>query len=260
MNRIGTYINYLIKAKGRHGIHSPFVYDFVDKCLTTKMDKNFELELKNHISAWKNDARTIHKHDLGAGSRKMKTERKVSDLFRYSSTKGRYLTLLYQLSAFYRPTSILELGTNLGLGTLALKAGHVETIIDTLEGCPETQQLAKEKFQQEKDIHFLLGDFETIIPTLNRKYDLIFVDGHHDGKALIHYMSILQKYAHDETIFLLDDIRWNDDMFQAWKKLAQSEQFHVSLDLYKMGILVPRKHQQKEHFQIKLSQSWKGLI
>ena len=32
MNRIIEIIKYTWKAKGRHGIHSPFVYDLIDKC------------------------------------------------------------------------------------------------------------------------------------------------------------------------------------------------------------------------------------
>ena len=40
MNRFFEIIKYSWKAKGRHGIHSPFVYDLVDKCFRLTISKN----------------------------------------------------------------------------------------------------------------------------------------------------------------------------------------------------------------------------
>jgi hypothetical protein len=37
-------------------------------------------------------------------------------------------------------------------------------------------------------------------------------------------------------------------MLKAWEELKKSELFHVSFDLFRMGILTPRKHQAKQHF------------
>jgi hypothetical protein len=64
-------------------------------------------------------------------------------------------------------------------------------------------------------------------------------------------MEKLEAYSHNDTFFLLDDIRWSNSMFEAWNQLRQSDKFHVSIDLFRMGILVPRKQQQKEHFVLK---------
>ncbi len=36
------YIRYKWKAKTRHGIHSPFVYAFIDDCLAKKSTQNLE--------------------------------------------------------------------------------------------------------------------------------------------------------------------------------------------------------------------------
>jgi hypothetical protein len=61
-------------------------------------------------------------------------------------------------------------------------------------------------------------------------------------------MQKLENHSHNDTIFILDDIRWSDDMFDAWNILRSSEKFNVSIDLFRMGILIPRKQQVKEHF------------
>ena len=31
VQRIGSYLNHLVKARTRHAVHSPFVYDLIDR-------------------------------------------------------------------------------------------------------------------------------------------------------------------------------------------------------------------------------------
>ena len=33
LQRIGSYLGHLVKARNRHGVHSPFVYDLIEKVL-----------------------------------------------------------------------------------------------------------------------------------------------------------------------------------------------------------------------------------
>ena len=46
-----SYIKFLLKSQNQHGLHSPFVYNFVTKGLYIKVDKNNKLE---HHSTFKN--------------------------------------------------------------------------------------------------------------------------------------------------------------------------------------------------------------
>jgi hypothetical protein len=93
--------------------------------------------------------------------------------------------------------------------------------------------------------------FKEFIETSQTHYDLIFIDGHHDGTALLKYMEALDKNSNDQTIFIVDDIRWSKDMFSAWNQLVQNEKYQVSIDFFKMGILMKRPTQIKEHFTLK---------
>ena len=81
---------------------------------------------------------------------------------------------------------------------------------------------------------------------------MVYIDGHHDGIALLNYLHSVEPFTHDETIFLLDDIRWSQSMLDAWNQLKEDEKYHVSIDFFRMGMLVKRPCQRKENFTLKL--------
>lgn len=254
MNLFKHYIQYRLKAKGIHGIHSPFVYAFVNECLCTKIDKKFLSKRKILFKILKNNPLILEINDFGAGSKKLGYKRKVSDIFKTSSSRGKYSLLLYKLSSFYSPEHIVELGTSLGIGAIHLKAGNVKTKLTTIEACGNTLTAARKnfKFFDFESIHSIHSTFDDFFRQNDHPiYDLVFIDGHHDGKALERYLEQLKSHTHNETIFILDDIRWSDSMFLSWTKIINDPHFHVSIDLFRMGIIIPRIQQEKEHFTIK---------
>jgi len=204
------------------------------------------------------DFSTYEMRDFGAGSKKMNSTRVVHDVYKNSATKGVYLKLLSQIVAFYQPKKILELGTSLGVGTFALTTAGTE--VTTMDACPNTQAMAQKYFPETKaKVHFVNAVFDEFIPQDSTVYDLIFVDGHHDGEALKHYLQLLEKNSHEETIFILDDIRWSKSMFCAWEEIKSQEKYHLTMDLFKFGVVMRRKHQDKQHFIVRLPHILKSL-
>ena len=253
MNIVFEYINYKWNAKGRHGIHSPFVYDLVDKVFKIDFSSSNLALLYTTFKSLKNNKKVITIKDFGAGSHKLGKKRSIQQIFKISSSKGHYGKILYQLSNYFLPKQILEFGTSLGIGTLHFHLGNPASLITTIEACPETLNFTKD-FLKDKvsTINFIESTFSDFLNQIStEKYDLIFVDGHHDGKATIDYMQKLENHSHNDTIFILDDIRWSDDMFEAWNILRNSDKYNVSIDLFRMGILIPRKQQVKEHFVLR---------
>lgn len=253
VNIVFEYIKYKWNAKGRHGIHSPFVYDLVDKTFKIDIKKSDFTILSETFKSLRNNNKIITIKDFGAGSHKLGNERSIQQIFKISSSKGHYGKILYQLSNYFQPKQILEFGTSLGIGTLHFHLGNPTSQITTIEACTETFNFTGD-FLKDKvaTINFIESTFSDFLNQISaEKYDLIFVDGHHDGKATIEYMQRLEKHSHNDTIFILDDIRWSNDMFEAWNSLRKSDKFNVSIDLFRMGILIPRKQQEKEHFVLR---------
>lgn len=253
MNLVFEYIKYRWNAKGRHGTHSPFVYDFVDQCMQISLDNEFIEERKKLFSSLKSENRTITIEDFGVGSKKLNNERLISQIFKTSSSKGKYGNLLYQLSAHYRPNRILEFGTSLGIGTIHFSKGNTSSRIVSIEACQATRNEALENFGKLNctNIESIHATFSSFLKTYSgEKFDLVFIDGHHDGLALKNYLEQLNPFTHNDTLFILDDIRWSNSMFEAWKDLCLSQDYHVTMDLFRMGIILKRTQQVKEHFVI----------
>ena len=254
MNQALEYIKYRLKAKGRHGIHSPFVYNLLDECFKIRLSGIEKATISQLYSKLSHDKRIISIEDHGVGSKKLGAKRKISTIIKTSSSKGKYGRLLYQLARYTKPKQMLELGTSLGLGTMHLYLGAPDATLTTVEGCPETYRIAGEHLP--KTIHRTRSTFDDYLNELDTdapKFDLVFIDGHHDGKALLKYLNQLESFTHNDTLFVLDDIRWSPSMKKAWIQLVKDSDYHLTIDLFRVGIIARRSQQEKEHFTLKIS-------
>jgi predicted O-methyltransferase YrrM len=198
----------------------------------------------------------INISDLGAGSRvSTKGEKTVRDIARHSSSTAFRSRLLFRMAGYLNAMNILELGTNLGLGTQALALSSSEAEITTIEGCPELHAFAKEQLQAQglRNVRFLQGTFADILPGLTEKqWDLVFIDGHHDKDATLKYANMLLDRVHEQSLVILDDINWSPGMQSAWQALKEHPKVTVTVDTFFWGLLFFRKGQAPEHFKIRL--------
>lgn len=230
------------------------MYEFVDTCLTAKVDKCFLSERKNWIKQLLREKETFQVTDLGAGAKKLSKIRSVAQLIKNSSSKGLYGLILWKIARHYKPSLMLELGTSIGTGSIHLKNGYPESHLITVEGCDQTLRKAQEQFSKWNlsyitNINSSFEDFLDI-PSIG-KYNLIFIDGNHQSKATLSYIDKLLPYTHSETIIILDDIRWNEDMWAMWCNITHDNRFHLTIDLGRMGIIWRKESQEKEHFIIR---------
>ena len=250
---VREYINYRLKAKHRHGVHSPFVYKFNNECLRLNVDRASRENFKSYFKTLRGSTSTIEMDDWGAGSKKLGTTRCVSKIAKVSGTQGKYANLLYRLTRYFEPENILELGSSLGLGTLMLHQGHPSAHITSVEGCEDTHAflLAHHPLKNEKNVHFCRNDFLSYLQQSKNVFDLIFIDGAHNQEMTLKLLRKLKLHLHEETIIVLDDIRWSTDMLKAWHEIVHDSTYHLTMDFFKLGIIIPRQHQAKEHFIIR---------
>lgn len=253
------FLNFLFKAKSRYRIHSPFVYQFIEEVHCTSF---FPEELQKIEQLRKQLARDrntfLHLIDFGAGyqdDRKRHRTVTMAEVIRSSARKPRSGRFLYHLTRFLAPKRVLELGTNLGFSSLYLAfALPSDATIITIEGDPILSSLAQKHishFHMQEKIKVVHSSFVQFFSHLQEDeppYDLVFIDGHHDGNALLHYVSRLKPFLRPSAGILLDDIRWSPSMLQAFQELCSDPDFTLTLDMFSMGLLFFRKSMAKQHF------------
>ena len=246
------YIKYRWNAKALHGIHSPFVFKFMKDAFKIHPNQNETEVIYSFALKHKDTIENIDVQDHGAKSKKLQTQRSVKQIFQTSSSYGKNGLLLYRICSYFKPKNILELGTSIGMGSLYMHLGAPKSKLISIEGCPETYKIAKENLKS-YPIELINNTFTNALEQLKEeRFDIVFIDGHHDGNALLKYLEVLKPFTNDDTVFILDDIRWSSSMLESWNRLKNSKTYNLSMDFFRMGVLIKRPQQVKEHFILKL--------
>lgn len=130
--------------------------------------------------------------------------------------QGRVLSML---SKIIHPKTILEIGTYTGYATLCLAEGLAENgTIDTIDNEEELfdfQRKYFDKSQWSSQITQHLGDGLDIIPTLTKKYDLVFIDA--DKENYINYFHLIVQMMNKGGIILSDNVLWSGKVLEEVK-------------------------------------------
>lgn len=256
LHQILSYIKFLLKSSNQHGVHSPFVYDLVTKCFYDRTKYPEYDAIETYRSELLKNSTKITITDFGSGSKVFKSnERAVNAIAKTSGTSLKNSKLLFRIVRHFESASILELGTNLGIATHAMSLGNTKAQITTIEGCPSILEVAKQQFSKKSlsNISTIQGDFNTKILELNQEHwDLIFFDGHHSKDATLNYFEMLLPKAHNDSVFILDDIYWSKGMTEAWEIIKNHPQVTVTVDTFNWGMVFFRKEQAKQHFKIRV--------
>src|SRR5688572_15987195 len=142
MGRVRSYLQYRRKAVNQYGLHSPFMYELYNHVFKPRW-KPEELNEPNNLRAkLLRDARTIEITDLGAGSKKNRSNvRSIKSIASTAVKKKKYARLMSRLVKYFNSRIILEFGTSLGLTSVYLSRA-TQGAVFTIEGCPATHAVA----------------------------------------------------------------------------------------------------------------------
>lgn len=248
------YIKYWFSAKTAHGIHSPFVFELYNEVINKKgsyysFDKIEHLRKKLLVSK-----KEIEVTDLGTGK---SGKRKVSEIAERSAKDKKYCELLFRLAYHFKPNTILELGTSLGISTSYLAAANPNAKVITIEGCPNTAKEANNNFQilGLQNIEAISGNFDKELPAVGSRqsaiFDFVFLDGNHRKEPTLRYFNQLLKHTSNDSLFIFDDIHWSNEMEEAWEEIKADPKVSVTIDLFFVGLVFFRKEQAKENFIVR---------
>ena len=147
--QIKAYLKFLWNSKNEHGVHSPFVFNLLTKCFYDKKSKPEYAILKNYRKSLLENKNFIEVTDFGAGSKVFKSNRRqISKIAKTAGISPKRAELLFRVTNYFQPATILEIGTSLGLATSALALGNTNANVITLEGCPQTANVAQNQLHQ----------------------------------------------------------------------------------------------------------------
>ncbi|MHC1733708.1 MAG: O-methyltransferase [Bacteroidales bacterium] len=150
---------------------------------------------------------------------------------------------------------ILELGTSLGISTLALALAAPNRRVITVEGCPELAAIARENLRRHSasNAEVLNMEFSQALTHLKErgtKVGMAFIDGNHRGAALTDYSHRIRGMG-DAMIIVADDIHINRDMHEAWQALTASSFAIASIETFRLGILFCIHNLTPGHYRIR---------
>ena len=127
--------------------------------------------------------------------------------------QGGFLSFFSKLLA---PQSILEIGTFSGFSTLCLAEGLNSTgTLDTIELRTEDANAARTHFDRSpkgQQIISHIGDAKNILPSLNKQWDLVFIDA--DKTGYIEYVNLVLPMLSDKGVIIADNVLFHGQVFE----------------------------------------------
>jgi len=254
---ITDYIKHRLTAKSRHGTHSPFVYHLADEVIYDFSNKSEYKNIESQRKKLFNDDSIVHLTDLGAGSHLNKNRaKKVSQIAKNALKSPRLAQLIFRLAKNTKPKNAIELGTCLGITTAYLSKACPDAEVITIEGCPETAEVARQNFKDLdlNNIELHVGNFDMILPGIiaqQSALDFVYIDGNHRKDATLNYFKWCLPKVTENSLLIFDDIYWSQGMKEAWEEIKSHPDVTVTVDLFWIGLVYFKKGQAKEHFKLK---------
>lgn len=252
LHQAKAYLTYLWKAGNGTNLSSPFMADLYKQVI--KPNKHYYpfTELEVLRSELLKDDHKLSVTDFGAGSRVMKSnERKVSEIAEYSLGSRKECELLYKLVNFFKPKVLLELGTSLGLNTIYQALPHQFDTFYTFEGCPNIAEIAQRNFSKFKvQPEVVVGNLDdTLLEKVKtlEKIDFAYFDANHRYEPTMNYFKTCLNKAHENTVFIFDDVHWSEGMEQAWNEIKSHPEVFQTIDLFSLGLVFFKKNEGRHH-------------
>jgi predicted O-methyltransferase YrrM len=145
--------------------------------------------------------------------------------------QGRILSMITKL---VQPKNILEIGTYTGYSALCLAEGiSSEGKIITIDKNEELETLQNKYFEKSgyrNQIEQHVGNALEIIPTIDKKFDLVFIDA--DKSNYINYFHLIIDKMNSGGIILSDNVLWSGKVVE--KLDAKDKDTKVLLEYNKL--------------------------
>lgn len=220
-HRLGNYLRHAVTAtnsKG-HGIHSPFLYEFVTYVVMEKLPYYCFGPIEEYRS-------TIQK-ETGKGKRLLPASR---------------AQLLFRICSRYNFTTVTAIGTSLGLTSLCLSSASKKIKCCSIETDYQSAQLAGKLLKKAGYAHLPVHAISNELSLQQQLHetgtsDLFFIDTNHPYSTITDYFNSCLNFIKPNSIIVVNDPYGSKGATRAWKELQHNEKVTATFDLYQLGIV-----------------------
>lgn len=248
LRQAAALLGYLFRARTPGQLHSPFLFDALRFVFDNQRQYYAFREIERVRKSLSKSPVQVPPNDLGAPSRKASARnmRTIGDVIRISTSSAFKCQCLFRLATYMESQVIVEIGAAAGISTAYLASSSPRAEIHTLEGHPVlTDHIARVAGALEiHNIRIHPGPFEDTLPALLQDldhFDLAVIDGNHRPGPTIAYYHLLKEKHTDESIIVVDDIRWTEEMWRAWCEMRDDVEVAAALDMFSFGVLLFRR-------------------
>ena len=252
--RLQSALRWYGRAQTRYDVHSPYLHEFIRQVYRDRRYYHAFAVIRNIRKAWSKSSDRVNLLELGAPSRTTRAaSRTAASLVAANAIAEREGRLLFRLVLWLQPERIVEFGTNAGISTLYLHLADTRTPLFTVEGNPEVAALARASFERAGVSARLRADVSTFRdwlrhpPFTGRGRTLFFLDGDHRREPTVAYVRALLPTVTTDSVFVIADIHWSEDMEAAWEELKGLAEVRASVDTYHFGLLFFRTEMNGPH-------------
>ncbi|MCD6112160.1 MAG: O-methyltransferase [Bacteroidales bacterium] len=127
--------------------------------------------------------------------------------------------LLEFFSILINPEQILEIGTFTGYSAICLAKGlKKDGVLHTIEKNIELEDIILKNFNRAgiiKNTKLYIGNALDVIPEINKKFDLIFIDA--DKINLLNYYNFVFEKLNNGGLIIVDNVLWNKKVIEKIK-------------------------------------------
>lgn len=247
-----AYLKYYFSALTKYKVHSPFVFKFVTDIFEDERFYHFMGVIENY------------RRNLLGTSDKINTETGIStvnQIVKKQAVSSKIGEILFKTVHEYKPNTILELGTNLGIATLYQATAESSNQIITLEEDTAIAAATQSYFKRlgTRNIELMSGKINENLSNALKKLETIehlFFNDFWGYKDSLAYFETCMPYLVSNTVFIFRTPYANEDSVKFWNEIKQHPNVKLSLDIYDLGFLFFRS-EQKEVAHYSLIESWK---
>jgi predicted O-methyltransferase YrrM len=244
-------VKHALTAGNAHNIHSPYVYDLYTKVIAERGEYYCFEDIEKLRQTLHTAPVPIVIDDYGTG--KNRTE-KLNTLVKRAAKPAAEAQLLFRLIQYFKPTTIVELGTHVGISSCYIASACKSAQLHTIEGSAKLSEVAQLNFKrlQLTNVTPHIGTFDDVLPQLIhtlRTIDVAYIDGNHAYEPTLLYYQWLQPHC---KVLVFDDIHWSKAMNTAWNHIVNDSHIKIAIDLFHVGIIIFRPETKySEYYTLK---------